>query len=112
MPRNVRPFWYELDVEGRASRVQTGPRSGRGSVRGSIQQRHRGTVGDAYLDLESNGSGPILRTFVTVRGPVADDHLAWSDDPTREPRAYILRADGTRVPLRSGDAIVLESHRD
>lgn len=101
MPRNVRPFWYELDVEGRASRVQTGPRSGRGSVRGSIQQRHRGSIADAYIDLESNGRGDTLRTFATVRGPLEDGATA-----------YVMRRDGTRVPLDSGDAIVLETLRD
>lgn len=102
--RNVRNFWLNLRVDGRSTTVETGPASATGGMRGTISQRHQGTVADATLDIECNGTGTTLRTFVTVRGQL-------DADPERGPFAYALKRDGTRVPLDSGDAIVLETLR-
>jgi hypothetical protein len=46
MPRNVRNFWVELDVDGR-SRVATGPRSKDGGFELNIKMRDEGSVKEA-----------------------------------------------------------------
>ena len=44
MPRNVRNFWIELDVDGRKKRVATGPRSKDGGFRLIVYQREKGGI--------------------------------------------------------------------
>lgn len=44
MPRNVRNFWIELDVDGSRSQVATGPRNADGGFRLSIKQRDNGGI--------------------------------------------------------------------
>ena len=44
MPRNVRNFWIELDVDGRKSRVATGPRRKDGGFEMTIYIRDLGEV--------------------------------------------------------------------
>ena len=46
MPRNVRNFWIEVEVDGRASRIETGPVSSEGGFRVIVRQRDAGGVGD------------------------------------------------------------------
>lgn len=44
MPRNVRNFWIELDVDGSKSQVATGPRSADGGFTPTILQRSEGDI--------------------------------------------------------------------
>ena len=43
MPRNVRNFWIDLEVDGR-TRVQTGPRTKDGGFASTIYMRDKGSV--------------------------------------------------------------------
>ena len=44
MPRNVRNFWLELDVDGCKTRVETGPRAKDGGFTLNILQRDNGSI--------------------------------------------------------------------
>ena len=44
MPRNVRNFWIELDVDGRKSCITTGPRSKDGGFKLTVYQREKGNI--------------------------------------------------------------------
>ena len=50
MPRNVRNFWIELDVDGSKSRVETGPRSKDGGFDATVKMRDGGSIIEA-LDI-------------------------------------------------------------
>ena len=59
MPRNVRNFWIDGQVDGRQSDVSGGPRAKDGGIRVDIKQRDNGSVTDAvtikgYADSEGN----------------------------------------------------------
>ena len=47
MPRNVRNFWVDLDVDGRANSVGTGPRSKDGGLDLDLYIRNDGRVAKA-----------------------------------------------------------------
>lgn len=47
MPRNVRNFWIDLRVDGKATRVETGPVSKEGGFEARVLMRHNGSVVDA-----------------------------------------------------------------
>lgn len=49
MPRNVRNFWIELDVDGKKQKVATGPRNGSGGFRLRILMREEGGISDKEL---------------------------------------------------------------
>ena len=44
MPRNVRNFWVTVDVDGKATRVATGPRGKAGGMDITLYQRDAGEV--------------------------------------------------------------------
>ncbi|MEE8361711.1 MAG: hypothetical protein V3R71_06115, partial [Gemmatimonadales bacterium] len=44
MPRNVRNFWVELEVDGRRERVATGPQGKDGGFELTIKQRFKGEI--------------------------------------------------------------------
>lgn len=47
MPRNVRNFWIELQVEGRKTTVATGPVDKTGGISMRIYQRNKGGIIEA-----------------------------------------------------------------
>lgn len=49
MPRNVRNFWLEAQVDGRASTFASGPRSRDGGFTLDLYQRDKGTVAHVAL---------------------------------------------------------------
>ena len=51
MPRNVRNFWIELDVDGKRERIAAGPRAKDGGFSLTVKVRHLGEVLDA-LEIE------------------------------------------------------------
>ena len=58
MPRNVRNWWLHGDVDGRASAIETGPRSRCGGFSLYIKQRNDGSilnVADLYGYVDKNG---------------------------------------------------------
>ena len=44
MPRNVRNFWLELDVDGQRTQVATGPVAKDGGFQLTIRQRDKGDI--------------------------------------------------------------------
>lgn len=63
MPRNVRNFWIELDVDGSKSRVETGPRNKEGGFSMVIRQRDGGDISTAL----------VLRGYVLSNGQLVLD---------------------------------------
>ena len=74
MPRNVRNFWVELQVDGKAIRVETGPKARGGGFNLTILQRDKGGIvtaarisgralsdGTIHLDVtaEKSDRGPV-----------------------------------------------------
>lgn len=49
MPRVVRNFWIDLDVDGRANSIGTGPRQGGGGFSCTILVREEGSISDKSL---------------------------------------------------------------
>lgn len=47
MPRNVRNFWLEIEVDGKKTKVATGPISKDGGVRVVVKMRDRGEIVEA-----------------------------------------------------------------
>jgi len=62
MPRNVRNFWIELDVDGRKSRVETGPIRKDGGFSLTIRARERASISPTTLEVRGyvDGSGKVL----------------------------------------------------
>ena len=48
-PRNVRNFWLELDIDGRKSRIATGPVNTLGGFSLVVKARNRGEVCEAFV---------------------------------------------------------------
>jgi hypothetical protein len=51
MPRNVRNFWLELEVDGKKSRVATGPRRSDGTFSCRVLIRENGRVSDRAVTI-------------------------------------------------------------
>lgn len=51
MPRNVRNFWLEIGVQGRATNIETGPKSKDGGFAQVIRIRENGSVSDSYIEI-------------------------------------------------------------
>jgi len=61
MPRNVRNFWLELTVDGKTSRVETGPQARDGGFRLVILQRDKGGIIRAMeVDGRATSMGLVL----------------------------------------------------
>ncbi len=62
MPRNVRNFWIELDVDGSKSRIETGPVRKDGGFSLTIRAREQGSISPTTLEVRGyvDGSGEIL----------------------------------------------------
>lgn len=69
MPRNVRNFWLELSVDGKASRVATGPRARDGGFQLTVKQRDNGGVaitGELVGHVRANGT--LALTWEPAKG--------------------------------------------
>jgi len=69
MPVNIRNFWTDIDVDGRVTKIGTGPKSGGGGMTITLKQRDRGCVTEvlqilcrAKTDWE-NGCGKLTTTI-------------------------------------------------
>jgi hypothetical protein len=78
MPRSVRNFWLELDVDGSTRKIETGPRSSHGGFRLVVKMRDKGGIetpalisgrctADGRLVLEANWKGCECVPIVGVR---------------------------------------------
>jgi hypothetical protein len=62
MPRNVRNFWIELDVDGRRNNIETGPVRKDGGFSETIRIRNRGSISSTTLEIRGyvDSSGEVL----------------------------------------------------
>jgi len=70
MPQNVRNFWLKLSVDGKTSRVETGPQAKDGGFQLVILQRDKGGITrtmEVYGRALSNGS--LILQAHDARGP-------------------------------------------
>lgn len=51
MPRNVRNFWIELEIDGRKTKVATGPRSRDGGFNLKVLMREKGQISEKEFRL-------------------------------------------------------------
>lgn len=65
MPKNVRPSWIDLSVDGRKTNGGTGPKSRDGSMNACFSVRSKGDV-LPLLDVEFLASKDKTRVLVTV----------------------------------------------
>lgn len=56
MPRCVRNFWIDLEVDGRANKIGTGPRSSGGGFFCTVLVREEGTISDKSLRIRGDNS--------------------------------------------------------
>lgn len=65
MPRNVRNFWMDAEIDGRESRLSGGPQSKDGGLFVTFKQRHKGSVTDALtIHAVSSADGSLaLQVF-------------------------------------------------
>lgn len=69
MPRNVRNFWIELDVDGRKSRIAAGPRQKNGGFFCVVYMREDGAVKNAVsLEGRVSPDGDLLALRVSSGG--------------------------------------------
>lgn len=66
----VRNFWVDLDVDGRKSRVGTGPRNREGGMRATIYQREDGEISERNIGVASyvTGQGKLATRVDFPRG--------------------------------------------
>lgn len=62
MPRNVRNFWLELTVDGKTSRVETGPQSKDGGFQLTIKMRDEGdiTIAASIVGVATDGKLALM----------------------------------------------------
>ena len=97
MPRIVRNFWIDLDVDGRKHAVATGPRSRNGGLRLTLQQCNEGCL-DKALEINCYcGSDGQLHTRVYA----GEGHAVYTvttdrDEPSldKEDRAMVRKVLG------------------
>ena len=51
MPRYVKNAWVRLDVDGKAKRIETGPKSSGGGLNQTILLREKGSISDVNLQV-------------------------------------------------------------
>ena len=73
MPRNVRNFWVDVDVDGKQNRIGTGPRSKDGGMDVEFKIREAGTVTDS-IDVLCRAHGDKLTLTVQHNGRVVYVH--------------------------------------
>lgn len=54
MPRNTRNFWITVDVDGRATPIETGPRAADGGFSVSVLLREEGSISPIAVRLTGN----------------------------------------------------------
>lgn len=117
MPRNVRNFWITLNVDGRETAIETGPRAKDGGFRLTVKMRDQGGIirplevaGQVTADgrLHLTLGGEIVAHAETAKVPVTfttyrDTPRDWEECACcgmEHPRGFSgdCRTDGTRRP--------------
>lgn len=71
MPRNVRNFWIEAEVDGRKTPVALGPQGKDGGFHLTVYMRNKGEV-EAVLGLEGRVEGKNLELWIDA-GEVGEE---------------------------------------
>lgn len=79
MPRNVRNFWVELTVDGKSSRIATGPVSKDGGFELTVRMRSNGGIIRA-LDLRGYVAGDGALTLRASSGLTHEGELLNPED--------------------------------
>lgn len=80
MPRSVRNFWIDADIEGRSSSLEGGPRSAGGGFRQTVYMRGEGGTVETALRITGEAfSDGELRLYVT---PGESSHRSTSGSGT------------------------------
>lgn len=71
MPRNVRNYWLELEIDGRKTRVETGPRAKDGGFSLNIYMRNKGNVTKIgrLIGMPPDNNGKLHLKFIPNRHP-------------------------------------------
>lgn len=78
MPRNVRNFWIEVEVDGKRTRIATGPRAADGGFSMTISQRRKGNVMKAAVitgDWTPDGNLTLAVSLATSESHTALDFV-------------------------------------
>lgn len=75
MPRNVRNFWIEIEIDGRKTRFGGGPSSPDGGFTLTVKQRNHGRVTDALHVVGTADDDGTLQTEARL-----DVAYWWSED--------------------------------
>lgn len=77
MPRDVRNFWIEINVDGRKSKVACGPRGADGEFDLTVQLRENGCISDKCLCVRGTYMDGKLRLTADLEGciPASDEEL-------------------------------------
>ena len=72
MPRNVRNFWIELEVDGKKTPIATGPVSADGGFNIRIRMRNKGDIYEKYVYIKGSAQdGRLLLTAESAEGSFA-----------------------------------------
>jgi hypothetical protein len=83
-PRNVRNFWLELEVDGKKTRVATGPRGKTGGFKLTIYIRDDGSVGGPVRIYGTADEEGELRFSYTIPGSSTRTMLVTNRNPEPE----------------------------
>jgi hypothetical protein len=73
MPRNVRNFWIQLDVDGRKERIATGPRNKDGGFEMQILMREDGCISDKRVEIRgyvAHDTGKLVLIITSPSGAI------------------------------------------
>ena len=72
MPKYVRPSWIEVEVDGRATDIASGPRSRSGNLYADLAVRNEGSV-DYVLNIRCIADGETVKLEVRHSGKLVVD---------------------------------------
>lgn len=73
MPRNVRNFFLQIDVDGKKTRVATGPRKKDGGFRCQVLMRSDGEIYNDNVVIEGREHQGVLTLFITAGS--SEEHI-------------------------------------
>ena len=97
MPRIVRNFWVDVDVDGRQTMIGTGPKGYRGGLKLTLYQRNEGSVDKALaIDCYWGSDGQLHTLVGDEEGHVVYKVTTDRDEPSldKEDRAMVRKVLG------------------
>ena len=72
MPRNVRNSWVAVDIDGRSTPLEGGPKGAGGGMSGAVYVRHKGEVEKALAFVQILRDDKIVLLIQTPHGEVIE----------------------------------------